>query len=66
MSDDLRALTTRLLAHLGRDDGWRLGPDAWVLGEWRFTPLVPRQGSVVSRGLNSTVPRAAANAMLPT
>ena len=45
--DELRALATRLLAHLGRDDGWRIepGPGAWVLGEWRFTPARARPRS---------------------
>ena len=42
--DELRTLATRLLAHLGHDDGWRIepGPGAWVLGEWRFTPAGAR------------------------
>lgn len=38
MSDELRTLTVRLLAHLGRDDGWRLEPGALVLDGWTFTP----------------------------
>jgi hypothetical protein len=38
MSDELRTLTARLLAHLERDDGWRLEPGTWVLGDWTFTP----------------------------
>ena len=45
--DELRALATRLLAHLGHDDGWRIepGPGAWVLGEWRYTPVGARSAS---------------------
>lgn len=38
LSDDVRALTGRLLAHFGRAEGQRLDPGAWVLGEWAFVP----------------------------
>jgi hypothetical protein len=38
-SDELRALAARLLAHLARDDGPRLQPGSWVLGDWVFRPM---------------------------
>jgi hypothetical protein len=43
--DELRMLAPHLLAHLGRDDGWRIEPGAWVLGNWRFTPMRARRQS---------------------